>query len=402
MPDEREAVGKPRKGTITLGARHTSGYLIISVSDDGRGIDVEALRQSIVRKGFLTEELAANLSKEEIYEFLFLPRFSTKEKVTTISGRGVGLDVVFNMVHAVGGTIRVESVFGKGSTFSMQLPLSLSVINSLIVQINGELYAIPTSKIERIVHVPKTDLHYSDKKLYFKIEDMGKDVNMPLVSANTILNVNAGNTNFDDTLSVLIMGDLHSTYGVVVESVVKQLEHAVMPLNPRLGNHIPLVSAGAILEDGTPCLVIDVADMLRAIDAYFQSNLTINIRPKRILVVDDSITVRELERKLLEKAGYDVTLAIDGVDGLNTAHRESFDMVISDIDMPRMDGIALVKRLRTDAKYTDIPIMIVSYKDREEDKIAGKNAGADYYLTKSSFGDDSFIQAVEDLIGKPV
>ena len=162
------------------------------------------------------------------------------------------------------------------------------------------------------------------------------------------------------------------------------------------------------MEDGSPLLVVDVNDLVRSIDKLIEKNRLLAIsdtkkeekRTKKVLVVDDSMTVREVERKILQNNGYEVVLAVDGIDGWNTIHREEFDLVISDIDMPRMNGIDLVKRIKNDSKYKTIPVMIVSYKDRLQDKKAGLDAGANYYLTKSSFHDETLIRAVEDLIGK--
>jgi two-component system sensor histidine kinase and response regulator WspE len=407
MPDERERIGKPRVGTVEIKARHSEGLLIITVSEDGNGIDTEKLRKKIVEKGFVSEELSQFLDKNELYEFLFLPRFSTKEHISEISGRGVGLDVVFNMVHEVGGVISIESALGVGTTFKLRLPLTLSVIKTILILVNNEIYALPINNIERIYKIKRQDLKLIENNYYFNVNDeTGAEENIGIVSGKRIL-YNGDIGILDEVISAIVLTDRQSRYGLIADKIIGQSELVVMPLDPRLGSKIPLISAGSILDDGSAVLILDTEDMVRAMDAEFnKKNHTLDMDipkdhiKKKILVVDDSITVRELERKLLENKGYDVTIGIDGIDGWNLANKSQFDLVVSDIDMPRMNGIDLVKRLKTHAQYRDTPIMIVSYKDREEDKIAGKNAGANYYLTKSSFADDSFILAVEDLIGE--
>jgi len=194
-----------------------------------------------------------------------------------------------------------------------------------------------------------------------------------------------------------------------VDKFIGQPDLVLLKLDKKLGR-IPNISNGAILEDGSPTLVVDIDDLVSSIESILKfgkiekvslkDSVIKEYKTKKILVVEDSLTVREVERKLLENRGYKVTVAVDGIDGWNVLHRgEEFDLIISDVDMPRMNGIELVKKIRTEDKFKEIPIMIVSYKDREEDKLKGLEAGANYYLAKSSFHDDTLINAVEDLIG---
>lgn len=401
-PEERLAAGKPESGTITLEARHSSGMLMISIKDDGKGIEMESLRQKIVAKKYTSPDMAKNMTDAELLEFLFLPGFSTKQQVTEISGRGVGLDVVFSMVHEVGGTIRAESTFGQGTEFRLQLPLTLSVIRSLLVDICDEIYSLPLTRIERVLKVNKNDVLTTEGRQYFRNEDE----NIGLVHAGNVFNFPT-TENKEHFYHVVVVSDRIDKYGIIVDGLLGEKDIVVTPLDKKLGR-IPNISAGAIMEDGSPLLVIDVNDLVRSIDKLIEKNSLISVgsdeqkskKTKKILVVDDSMTVREVERKILQNNGYEVVLAVDGIDGWNTIHREEFDLVISDIDMPRMNGIDLVKRIKNDSKFKTIPVMIVSYKDRVQDKKAGLDAGANYYLTKSSFHDETLINAVEDLIGK--
>jgi len=210
-------------------------------------------------------------------------------------------------------------------------------------------------------------------------------------------------------LEVVVLSDRPSRYGVVVDRIVGERVLAVQSLDPRLGK-VRDISAAALLEDGTPTLIIDVDDFVRSIDHARRGGTLQHMEEwadnqkrkveKRVLVVDDSITVRGVEAKLLEMHGYRVATAVDGMDGWNRVRSERFDLVITDVDMPRMDGVELVEMIKQDAQLKAIPVMIVSYKDRPEDRQRGLEAGADYYLTKGSFHDETLIDAVIDLIGK--
>ncbi|MCO5250582.1 MAG: hybrid sensor histidine kinase/response regulator [Candidatus Kapabacteria bacterium] len=404
MPDERASKSKNETGTITLEARHLSGMLMVFIEDDGKGMDPEYIRKKIVDKGFTTAEMAQFMTKSELFDFLFLPGFSTATEVTEISGRGVGLDVVFSMVHEVGGMIRVDSEPNKGTIFQLQLPLTLSVLRSLLVEISGEPYAIPLSRIERIVHLSTSELKKAENHYYCELEGE----NIGIVDASQIFGIQRVKTE-RIKYPIVVVSDRLSKFGMSVDRFISQTDLVVIPINKKLGR-IQNISSGAILEDGTPVLITDVDDLVRSIDVIIKSGKLekADINPqkgdkklKHILVVDDSITVREVERKLLENKGFKVTVAVDGIDGWNTLHRDNYDLVISDIDMPRMNGIEMVKRIKNDIKYRDLPIMIVSYKDREDDKKAGLSAGASYYLTKSSFHDNTLLNAVYDLIGTP-
>jgi two-component system sensor histidine kinase and response regulator WspE len=402
MPEERLAAGKPEHGTIILEARHVSGMLQITIKDDGKGIDIENLRKKVVERGFTTEDMAKNMSKSELFDFLFLPGFSTAQKVTEISGRGVGLDVVFTAVNDVGGMIRVESEVNAGTSFNLQLPLTLSIIRSLLVNIGGQPYAIPISRIDRALILSKNDLKTLENHHYCVYDDE----NIGIVDAAQIFHINR-NDYFPDRYNIVLISDRLNRFGIAVDRFMGQPDLVVMPLDKRLGR-VPNISSGAILEDGTPVLIMDVDDLIRSIDLIIKTGKLDKLaerkeeakgKSKHILVVDDSLTVREVERKLLENKGYTVTVAVDGIDGWNALHRDVYDLVISDVDMPRMNGIDYVKRIRADQKYRNLPVMIVSYKDREEDRIRGLEAGANYYLTKSSFHDDTLLNAVMDLIG---
>jgi two-component system sensor histidine kinase and response regulator WspE len=403
-PDARRAAGKPVEAVVRMEARHSAGTLQISVEDDGRGIDLEPLREAIVARKLADAETARTLSEAELLEFPFLPGFTMKREVTEISGRGVGLDVVRSMIRQVRGSVRLLTQKGKGSRVQMQLPLTLSVIRSLLVEIGGEPYAFPLAQVGRTMKVPPARIEWLEGRPHVPLEN-GR---IGLVSARQVLGGEAGELGGGE-LPVIVVGAAPELYGLAVDRFLGEQEVVVQALDGRLGK-IRNVAAGALMGDGTPLLIIDTEDLVRSIERLAASGRPEHLRRgrsdheekknKRILVVDDSLTVRELERKLLVNWGYEVEAAVDGMDGWNAVRGGHFDLVVSDIDMPRLDGIELVGLIKKDPVLKALPVMIVSYKDREEDRRRGLEAGADYYLAKGGFHDETLLRAVVDLIGE--
>ncbi|WP_027909224.1 hybrid sensor histidine kinase/response regulator [Pseudomonas sp. URMO17WK12:I4] len=404
-PERRLAQGKPAEGQILIRARHHAGMLLLELRDDGGGVDLEKLRRAVISRGFATEQTGEQLTEDELLAFLFLPGFSMREQVTEVSGRGVGLDAVQHMVRQLRGGVRMQQRQGEGSTFYLEVPLTLSVVRSLVVEVGGEAYALPLAHIERMTRLQAEDIVQLEGRQHFWSE--GQHVG--LIAASQILQRPEGKPS-DNGIPVVLIRDRDSLFGLVVERFIGERTLVVMPLDPRLGK-VQDVSAGALLDDGTPVLILDVEDMLHSVAKLLGSGRLERVdrnarqlagsKRKRVLVVDDSLTVRELERKLLLSRGYDVAVAVDGMDGWNALRAEHFDLLITDIDMPRMDGIELVTLVRRDSRLQSLPVMVVSYKDREEDRRRGLDAGADYYLAKASFHDEALLDAVVDLVGEP-
>ncbi|WP_248918955.1 hybrid sensor histidine kinase/response regulator [Pseudomonas entomophila] len=403
LPERRLLAGKPSEGTVRLRASHQAGLLILELSDDGAGIDLERLRQSIVERALSPAETVAQMSEAELLTFLFLPGFSLRDTVTEVSGRGVGLDAVQHMVRELRGSIELTQVAGQGCCFHLEVPLTLSVVRSLVVEVGGEAYAFPLAHIERTLDVPTEAIVQIEGRQHFWHEDR----HVGLVAASQLLNRPAAQDP-GQGLRVVVIREREQLYGVAVERLIGERVLVVMPLDPRLGK-VQDISAGALLDDGSVVLIIDVEDLLRSVDKLLSTGRLERIERgakggkgvarKRILVVDDSLTVRELQRKLLGNRGYEVAVAVDGMDGWNALRSDDFDLLITDIDMPRMDGIELVTLVRRDHRLQSLPVMVVSYKDREEDRRRGLDAGADYYLAKASFHDDALLDAVVELIG---
>ena len=403
MPEQRLLAGKPTEGLIRLRASHQAGLLVLELSDDGNGVDLERLRGTIVDRHLSPLETALRLSEEELLTFLFLPGFSLRDKVTEVSGRGVGLDAVQHMVRQLRGAVVLEQTARQGSRFHLEVPLTLSVVRSLVVEVGEEAYAFPLAHIERMCDLAPDDIVQLEGRQHFWHE--GRHVG--LVAASQLLQRPAGQGQ-SETLKVVVIRERDAVYGIAVERFVGERTLVVLPLDDRLGK-VQDISAGALLDDGSVVLIVDVEDMLRSVDKLLntgrleriarRNQQTTEAPRKRVLVVDDSLTVRELQRKLLLNRGYEVAVAVDGMDGWNALRSEDFDLLITDIDMPRMDGIELVTLLRRDSRLQSLPVMVVSYKDREEDRRRGLDAGADYYLAKASFHDDALLDAVVELIG---
>jgi two-component system sensor histidine kinase and response regulator WspE len=287
--------------------------------------------------------------------------------------------------------------------FTLQLPITMSVIRALLVEIAGEPYAFPLTRIDHILHVPQDRIRTVEGRQYFDRDGTA----IGLVLAAQILELSGQPP--ADPMPVVVVSDRGQQFGMIVDAFLGERDLEVRPLDIRLGK-VADINSASLLENGEPVLIVDVEDLVRSIDNVLAGRrlsrvefekLAAEVRPrKRILVVDDSITVRELERQLLQSRGYAVDVAVDGMDGWNAIRGTPYDLIVTDVDMPRMDGIELVSLVKSDPTRREIPVVIVSYKDREEDRLRGLDAGANRYLTKSSFHDETFVDTIVDLIGE--
>jgi two-component system sensor histidine kinase and response regulator WspE len=403
-PEARRAAGKPETGHVVLEARHHAGMLTVELRDDGGGIDADAVRRRAVERGLVAPSLAEALGHDEVLEFLFLPGFSTASAVTEVSGRGVGLDVVQSMVHEISGAVRVASEPGASTTFTLRLPITLSVVRAAIVEIAGEPYAFALTQLARILQLASADVTPVEGRQQFTLD--GRSVG--LAPAAEILDLGQPEP-ASASIRVLVLGEGDRQCGVVVDRFMGEQDLVVRTLDARLGK-VPHISSAAVLANGDPVLIVDGEDLLQSMQQLVQEGRLRRMAAPdageaeadrdRILVVDDSITVREVERQLLMRHGYAVDVAVDGQDGWNALQSGRYDLLVTDVDMPRMNGFELIRRVRQDPRLTRLPIIIVSYKDRKEDRVKGMELGANAYLTKHSFHDDSFLTMVSDLIGQ--
>ncbi|HEX8784603.1 MAG TPA: chemotaxis protein CheW, partial [Telluria sp.] len=288
------------------------------------------------------------------------------------------------------------------------LPLTQSIVRALVVEVGGEAYALPIARVERVLRVPASDARTLSGRQVIEVD--GAQVG--LVAAGAVLELGA--TAPGAVLPVVLIGAGRERYGLVVDAIRTEQSLTVQPLEPVFGKLRDVASA-ALLDDGEPVLILDVPDLLQSIARLLDAGAA--LQPgrsggdrahalRRVLVVDDSLTVREMQRKILAARGYHAEVAIDGIDAWNrlrsgAGDARDWDLVITDVDMPRLDGIGLIERIRQDARLQRLPVMIVSYKDRPEDRARGLEAGADYYLAKGAFHDATLLEAVRDLIGAP-
>jgi len=401
-PEERLRAAKPPEAVVSINARHMHGRLYITIVDDGRGIDLTALRRRIVDKRLVSEQVAKELSEAELLEFVFLPNFSTRETPSQTSGRGVGLDVVRDIITQVRGSVDLTTIPGYGCYFELCLPLTLSIIRALIVEINNEPYAVPLVNIDHTIRLKRSEIKAMEGRRYI----ISHEKRVGIIAAQQVLDLD-DNGMETDPLSIIVLENERKPYGLIVDELQGIRDLVVQSLNDRLGK-LRSISAAAVAPDGTPILILDVMDLINTMDHMISGNRLRRVESgremsrqqrKRVLVVDDSATVREVERTILARHGFLVDTADDGLQAWNNVREKDYQLVITDVDMPNMDGIELLFQIREDAELEELPVIIVSYKDREEDRQRGLTAGADYYLTKGSFSNQRFIEAVEDLIG---
>ncbi len=402
-PDERHAAGKPETGVIEFEAKHHAGTIAIVIRDDGRGLDAARIRERVVALGLLPSAEAAGVEEAQIFDYIFAPGLSTADGVSEISGRGVGMDVVQSVLHEVGGAVHVASESGRGTAIHLTLPVSRSVVRGVVVAIAGEPYAFPLGRIDRLLVMPVGEIRVDENGQSVSVD--GESV--ALVPAAQILELD-GSVRTSDAVSVVVVSDRAHRFAFVVDRLLGEFDLLVRPLDPRIGR-VADVSAAAILPDGAPVLIVDVDDLIRSVARLLQVARIETIpadrvaapRTRRILVVDDSLSVRELQKRLLTNRGYDVEVAADGHAGWSRVREGVFDLVILDIDMPRMDGLSLTRSIKQDARVRHVPVMLLSYRDSKEDRVRGLEAGASAYLTKSTFADETFVQAVVKLVGEP-
>ncbi len=401
-PEQRVAAGKPENGTIALEATQARGAVRVELRDDGRGVDRARVIERARARGLLAASMAEKLRDEDILDLLFLPGFSTAREVTDVSGRGVGLDVVRRVLDELGGTVRITSTEGRGTSFVLEAPLTRSVLRCLLVRISDEVYALPLGRVDRVLRLGRDDVHALEGREYVVVDGR----NIGVVRASDGLGLDAS-TRSGDGLAALVLSGADGQHALVVEAFLGEEDLVVRRLDARLQG-VQHVMAASTLQDGTLVLIVDVDDLLRSVDVLLArggqravaSDVTVQPR-KHVLVVDDSVTVREAERQLLTARGYLVSVAVDGAEAWNAVRTSKYDLVVTDIDMPRMNGIELVTAIKGDPHLAALPVVVVSYKDREEDRLRGLQAGADAYLKKGSFDDRALMEIVTNLIGGP-
>ena len=392
---DRIAAGKPAQSTVTVSARAAGGTVVIDVADDGAGIDEQAVRATAVARGVLPSDTA--LSGAALLELLFTPAFSTRANVTETSGRGIGLDVVRSSVESLGGTVELRTEAGAGTTFTVTLPVTLGVLHCLVACVGDERYALPVPGIVESVSLKDLPIH----SLAGQPVVMRHGQTVPLLDLGGAL----GLTGDRDSRAAVVVRHGDRQVAWAVDRLEGELELVVKDLGPFLGR-LPLVSGATIDGDGTVVCLVDLRELAADAGAAVMPSPVRTVsaetrvdRP-RVLVVEDSVGVRELERVILEAAGYEVITAVDGTDGAAKLAEVPTDLVLSDVEMPGMDGYALTRTIRRTPGWEHVPVVIMTSRGSEEDQKAGLDAGASAYLLKTEFDQDQLVETVRRLVGR--
>ena len=392
-PEERRSSGKPSRARITVSAALRGSRVEVQVADDGRGLDLEAIRKR-------AEEQGIPLPSDEslIARMIFLPAFSTSRTPTSISGRGVGLDIVRSRIEALNGEVRVMFSAGSGTTFVLAVPLTLTTIRALLVRSAGEMYAIDAACVARLQRVASGDVHVAEGRTLITIDG----VPIPIVHLNEALGWPAGDPEPASMLLVVVLEVAQQRVAVVVDALIAEQELVVKNLGQRL-IRVRNISGATFLPDGRIALILNASDLIASVlEGAAHIPLLAPSRAeelrRRVLVVDDSITTRTLEKSILEAAGFDVVSAADGEEAWRLLQERSVDLVVTDIEMPRMDGLDLTRAIRASRRLRTLPVILVSALDRQEDRERGIEAGADAYLVKKTFDQRSLLETIARLL----
>ena len=415
-PEMRLAMGKPRQGALTLRAMQTATHVVLEIRDDGRGLDLEAIRRQAAKLGLFSLEVLAKFSPEQLYALTFHAGFSTSTIVTDVSGRGVGLDAVRANVERLKGRIHITSEPGKGCCFTIHLPVTLATTPVFIVTANSYSFAIPLDFVHSVRRVSPKDVFRIEGCETIVVNDMPVSVarlahllDLPPASAASIpppwpcILINPGVGNAEEGEGWL---------GVIVDTLEDELEVLLKPLGGLL-QRVRNVAGATILGSGDVCMVVNPQDLLLTVrkrgqmaaggsdGSPDQNSATVakkEQRKKTILLAEDSITTRTQEKRILQSAGYEVIAAVDGLDAFNKLSKQPVDGIVSDVQMPNMDGLTLAQKIRQNPLYKDLPFILVTSLSSDEDLRRGMEVGANAYITKPAFDQKVFLETVRRLV----
>jgi two-component system chemotaxis sensor kinase CheA len=418
LPSEREKAGKNPEGLITLKAAHVGNMVHVEVGDDGRGIDTERIAQIAVKKGYITEEQLPEISQADLVGLIFHSGFSTAKIITDLSGRGVGLDIVKANVERIKGTIETFSEKGRHTRFVIKIPLTLATTHALIVEVGGETYAVPIDYIERTVRITEEEVLTGGSHPYilvdgrtiqlYKLEDVLGNArqrlkNKGMIKAGSAPKLGQQLTNIDSNkLSAVVLMSGGRRVSFLVDKLLDEQEVVVKNLGLQL-KRVRNVAGSTILGDGRISIILDPGDLIKSVHGsgarfVFRERRSRDVQKKKILVVDDSITTRTLEKNILESAGYHVTIATNGVEAFQKMAEVPFDLIVSDVEMPLMDGFEFAEKVRKQSKFADIPFILCTSLESEKDKRRGIEVGANAYIVKGSFDQSNLLETIEKLL----
>ncbi|MBF0619771.1 MAG: hybrid sensor histidine kinase/response regulator [Candidatus Omnitrophica bacterium] len=409
-PAERAAAGKPKAGKIHLSAFHEAGAVVIRIEDDGQGLDPERIRAAVIKKGLIPEDELAAMSEQEVINCIFMNGFSTSKIITDISGRGIGLDIVRRSIESLKGRIIIESEKGKGTTFTLVLPLTIAIIQVLLIRVQGHLFALPVTAITESLEVDMDDVATMEGRLAVQV----RGNTLPLVRLSDVLGLPAihededededGRSGKNKKLPVVVVSSLEKRIGFIVDRIIGDEEVFVKGLGNHLGKVRNVIGA-TILWTGDVAVILDVEDLTvntrlshPAVQPRKAGSLK-RSKDKRVLVCDDAMATRELLKSLIQAVGYTVDTAVDGRDGMEKLSMQQYDLVVSDVEMPRMSGFELCSIIRKTDEYKDIPLILVTALEKEEHKRHGIEVGASAYIVKTSFDQSTLMDTIERLLG---
>ena len=402
-PGERTRHGKAPRATIMLTATQINGNKVqLLVSDDGAGIDTNKVKESAIRHALISAEEAARLDEREVQALVFQSEVSTSPIITELSGRGLGLAIVREKAEKLGGKVSVESRPGLGTAFRIILPAIRATFRGILVEAAGRLLVVPTAQVERVARARPDDVQTVEGRETISFDgravalvQLADALELPLVERKDT--PPAG-------VTFIVLGSGEQRIAFAVDAVLDEREVLVKPLVKPL-SRVRNVAAATILGSGEVAPILNVADLLKSARKVSGARARVAtgaalapVETRTVLVVEDSITSRMLLKGILESAGYNVKIAVDGMEAFTLLRSERFDLVVSDVEMPRLNGFDLTARIRADKKLAELPVVLVTALETREDRERGIDAGANAYLVKSSFDQSNLLEAVRRLI----
>ncbi len=397
MPADRVAAGKPAEATLRISARSLGGVIELIIADDGRGIDPAVIRQTAVRRGLIEADAASRLRDDEALDLIWQPGFTTSAMITDISGRGVGMDVVRTAVIEIGGRVEISSVVGLGTTFTMNLPITLLTTRVLLFEASGGMYALPSTACLGGRRVPGAEIQTIEGRPTIRLNERV----VPVVALAPMLDQRGPLPLPSNISTLVILGPANRPLALLVDRLIDEREAVVKSLGAVLA--IQRLCSGAVaLPDGRLVLLLNPAaliDRAREVGRPI-ARAAPSVAPARLLVAEDSFTTRELLRSILQSAGYRVETANHGRDALDKLQSNPYDLVVSDVEMPHLNGFELTRHIRADQRLQNLPVIIITSLAREADRREGLLAGAQAYIVKSQFDQSNLLETIQQLLGR--
>ncbi|MEQ8672813.1 MAG: hybrid sensor histidine kinase/response regulator [Aggregatilineales bacterium] len=398
-PEDRQLHGKSPIGHIKIEVEQRGSEIIVRVIDDGRGINPDSVRKVVVERGIMSESDALALSDEDARMYIFQSGLSTLDKVTSLSGRGIGMDIVRDRVESLRGRVSLHSVVGQGTTTTLSVPVSLTRIRCVLLRVGEQHLAVPSAMVIRMGEFSRDEVFTAEGREMVLINERPT----PLASLGQVLNVPSANA--DELVNIITLQATDRLVAFEVDELQTEQELVLKPLGPELAR-APYVAGAALLGTGDVIIVLDANDLIRKATgaaiprrrAYITDTSEVATRRLRVLVVDDSITTRTLEKNILETAGFEVHVAFDGVEAWHTLSEYDFDLVISDVEMPNMTGLELAAKIKSSGQYRHIPVILLTSLSKPEQREAGLRAGADAYLVKSRFDQGELLATIQSVV----